>query len=90
MIRYAVMIAITGVLGSTGVATALTIKNADSNPVTVSVTQNGVRTDLPLAAGETQSVCPSGCFIRFPNGDMQIFKGDENVVVQGGSGRIQQ
>lgn len=76
---------------STGVAApalAASITNKDSDSVVVTIVENGNRTELPLGAGETESVCPSGCFVTLPNGDRVALNGDETVEISGGSASV--
>ena len=54
----------------------------------VTIVENGNRTELPLGAGETESVCPSGCFVTLPNGDRVALNGDETVEISGGSASV--
>ncbi|MDF1635138.1 hypothetical protein [Mycoplana sp. MJR14] len=69
-------------------AFAASITNKDGDSVVVTIVENGNRTELPLGAGETESVCPSGCFVTLPNGDRVALNGDETVEISGGSASV--
>lgn len=71
-----------------GPALAASITNKDGDSVVVTIVENGNRTELPLGAGETESVCPSGCFVTLPNGDRVALNGDETVEISGGSASV--
>ena len=70
-----------------GTAQAITVKNIDKDAHTLIFTERGVRGEQLVAGGGEASFCNDGCFIRFPNGHMQVFKGDETVTIQNGNGR---
>ncbi len=71
-----------------GSAQALTLTNSDSEPRVVTVTENGKRAEVSVAANGSVTVCQNGCFISFPSGDVMAFKGAERVVIQDGKGRV--
>ena len=66
-------------------AIAADITNGDKKPVVIDVVENGNRSKLPLPAGATESICPSGCFITVPNGDRIGLSGAETVEISGGA-----
>ena len=66
-------------------AFAASITNKDGDSVVVTIVENGKRTELALGAGATESVCPSGCVVKLPNGDRVALNGDETVEISGGS-----
>jgi len=75
-------------LGTCGAALATSAFNKDSEPRTLIVTENGTRSELTLAPGETVEFCSSGCFVTMPNGDRLALTGSEDVEISGGGGRV--
>jgi hypothetical protein len=69
-------------------AHAASAVNLDSEPRTLIVTENGNKSELPIAAGETVEFCSSGCFVTMPNGDREALTGSETVEISGGVGKI--
>lgn len=69
-------------------ALAVTVLNSDAEVRTLTVTEKGVRSELTIEANAKVSACPQGCFISFPSGDMIAVKGKEDIVIEGGKGRI--
>ncbi|MBD9372680.1 hypothetical protein IB238_08595 [Rhizobium sp. ARZ01] len=86
MTRMLAMLLVSGAM--TAPALAASITNKDGDAVVLTIVENGSRTELALASGETESVCPSGCFVTLPNGDRVGLNGDENVEISGGSAVI--
>jgi hypothetical protein len=86
MMRMLAILLLTGATAAPALAASIT--NRDSDAITLSIVENGNRTELPLAAGATESVCPSGCFVTLPNGDRVGLNGDEKVEISGGSAII--
>ncbi|MEM8748952.1 MAG: hypothetical protein AAGF28_01525 [Pseudomonadota bacterium] len=74
--------------GSLGAAHALTLVNTDPEAHTVTVTENGVRSEVTIEPNARMATCEQGCFVTFPGGDMMVFKGAEEVVIEGGKARI--
>ncbi|MCR9121883.1 MAG: hypothetical protein NXH91_06385 [Phyllobacteriaceae bacterium] len=74
--------------GSQGHAASLT--NQDSEPRTLVVTENGVKSELVIGAGETVSFCATGCFITLPNGDRAALAGGESIELVGSDAIISQ
>lgn len=73
---------------SASAASAATIINKDDKDYTLVITEGGDKTDLSLAAGQTISVCPSGCFVTLPDGDRAALTGPETVEISGGRAKI--
>ena len=69
-------------------ASAAVLENRDADAVRVTVSENGVRTEVEIAAGTTTTVCEDGCFVTFPDGDMLPLTGAETVAIENGKGRI--
>ena len=67
---------------------AATLRNLDAEATRVTVTEGGVRNEIELAAGETRTVCESGCFLTFASGEMLPLTGPESVVIKDGRGRL--
>ncbi|MEO1748851.1 MAG: hypothetical protein AAFR27_09595 [Pseudomonadota bacterium] len=63
------------------VASSATVTNGESEALTLVVTENGERSEVVLAVGQTQSICPSGCFVTLPNGDRVVLSGGETVSI---------
>lgn len=81
----AAAIAVLAVGGSTFAASVV---NKDSEVRTLVVTEGGGKTKLPLHAGETAEFCPNGCFVTWPNGDLEALTGSETIEISGGVARI--
>ena len=80
-----VAIAFTAASGSAFAASAV---NKDAETRTLIVTEGGGKTELALAAGETVEFCPKGCFVTWPNGDLEPLTGSETIEISGGIARI--
>ena len=63
------------------VASSATVTNGESEALTLVVTENGERTEDNMTVGQTQSICPSGCFVTLPNGDRVVLSGGESVSI---------
>jgi hypothetical protein len=73
---------------SPGLAASLT--NQDGETRTLVVTENGVKSELVIGAGETVSFCATGCFITLPSGDRAALAGTESVELVGSDAIISQ
>ncbi|MBO6637287.1 MAG: hypothetical protein JJ920_05060 [Roseitalea sp.] len=71
------------IVGLAAPAHTASITNQDSDPRTLVVTENGVKSELVIGAGETVSFCASGCFITLPNGDRAALAGGESIELVG-------
>jgi hypothetical protein len=69
-------------------ALAASITNNDAEAVVLTIVENGSRSELAVGAGQTETVCPSGCFVTLPNGDRVALHGDETVEISGGAAVI--
>lgn len=79
----------TGLLGSlatavAGAAHAATVTNTGGTAVVLQVTEDGARMDLPLDPGQSQTICPAGCFVTLPDGDRLGLEGSETLEVKDG------
>jgi hypothetical protein len=75
-------------VGGADAALAASAVNLDSEPRTLIVTEDGARSELAIAAGETVEFCASGCFVTLPNGDREALTGSETLEISGGAARI--
>ena len=71
-----------------GQAFAASAVNQDKETRTLIVTEGGSKTELSLAPGETAQFCPNGCFVTFPNGDLEALTGAETIEISGGVAKI--
>ncbi|WP_245423557.1 hypothetical protein [Rhizobium subbaraonis] len=69
-------------------AFAASITNKDADAVVLTIVEDGSRSEVAVGAGQTESVCPSGCFVTLPNGDRVALNGDETVEISGGAAVI--
>ena len=69
-------------------AQAASAVNLDAEPRTLIVTENGSKSELSIAAGETVEFCSGGCFVTMPNGDREALTGTETIEISGGVGKI--
>jgi hypothetical protein len=67
---------------------AASLENKDSDTQTITVTEDGVRNELAIAAGEVINFCAGGCFITMPNGDRAALSGNESVQIVDGAAII--
>jgi hypothetical protein len=81
-------LALAGLLATSGMGIAASAVNLDSEPHTLIVTENGGRSELTVAAGETVEFCSAGCFVTMPNGDREALTGTEVIEISGGAARI--
>ena len=65
-------------------AFSMSITNQDGEARKVVITENGVRSEHDIAAGDTAQICDQGCFITFPDGTLTAYKGGENIVIRNG------
>lgn len=86
MTRMLAMLLFSGAMIAPALAASIT--NKDGDAIVLMIVEKGSRSELALGAGETQSVCPSGCFVTLPNGDRVGLNGDEAVEISGGSAVI--
>lgn len=86
MKRFLVALLIAGA-GST-FAHAATVTNKDGETVVLVVVEGGNRMDVPIDAGATETICPSGCFVTLPNGDRVGLSGGETVDIVKGSAQV--
>ena len=74
--------------GAVATSQAATIKNNDADAATVVVTEDGVKSELVVGAGETATFCAAGCFVTMPNGDRAALSGSEVIEIVGGAAVI--
>jgi len=69
-------------------AFAATIVNKDAQDYSLQITEGGEQSEIGIEAGETISICASGCFITLPNGDRETLSGAETVEIINGKANI--
>lgn len=75
-------------VASAGFVQAASLENKDAGTHTVTVTDQGVKTELAVAAGEVINFCNGGCFLTMPNGDRAALSGNEAVQIVNGAAII--
>lgn len=65
-------------------ALGATLTNLDAEPFVMTVTEQGLRTDVKVEAGESIEFCLAGCFVALPNGNRAALNGSEIIEVSGG------
>jgi hypothetical protein len=76
------------VAGLGGAAQAATIINTDGQDYSLQITEGGAQSEVGIAAGQSVSVCPAGCFVTMPNGDRETLSGGETVEIVNGKANI--
>ncbi|MCO6178645.1 hypothetical protein [Ciceribacter sp. RN22] len=69
-------------------ALAATVTNSGSSTVVLQVVEDGSRVELAVDAGETESFCPSGCFVTLPSGDRVGLEGGETIEIKDGAATV--
>jgi hypothetical protein len=69
-------------------ASAASVVNTDSEARTLVVTESGAKAEVSVGAGETVSICPTGCFVTLPNGDRATLTGSETLEISSGAATI--
>jgi len=82
------LLATFALLATASAGNAASAVNLDPEPVTISVTEGGNRTELTIAPGETVEFCPNACFVTMPNGDREALTGSETIEISGGIAKI--
>lgn len=82
------LVAVIAVFAVGGSTFAASVVNKDSEIRTLNVTDGGRKMKLPLHPGETVEFCPNGCFVTWPNGDLEALTGSETIEISGGVARI--
>lgn len=65
-------------------ALAASLSNQDGEAHTLIVTEDGLRYELVVGAGETVSFCNAGCFLILPSGDRAALAGSESLAIVAG------
>ena len=65
-------------------ALAASVSNQDGEAHTLIVTENGLRYELVVGAGETVTFCNGGCFLILPSGDRAALSGSESLAIVAG------
>ena len=86
---YKGCLSVVAVVLSISSASGASVTNGEAETLTLVITEKGERSEIVLAVGQTQSICPSGCFITLPNGDRVVLSGSETVSVSNGRAIIE-
>ncbi|MCB1425014.1 MAG: hypothetical protein R3D65_11275 [Zhengella sp.] len=70
--------------GMSAPSLAASLTNKDGDPHTLIVTEGANKGEITVAAGESVSICPNGCFVTMPNGDREALTGDEAIEISNG------
>ena len=84
--RITILTALASV-AATGAGLAASAVNLDSEPRTIAVTENGTQTEIIIPPGGSVEFCPVGCFVRMPDGDVEVLTGFEVIEISGGERR---
>ena len=82
------LIAIAALCLTAAVSHAATVENKDEKAYTLVVTEGGQRTEIAVGAGQSMTLCNSGCFLTLPNGDRETLSGGETVEISGGRAKV--
>lgn len=82
MKKMIIAIAITMGMSASALAASLTNKDGDAH--TLIVSEGASKGEITVAAGESVSICPNGCFLTMPNGDREALKGEETIEISNG------
>lgn len=67
-------------------ADALTLRNADQKPYSVTVTENGDPKKVEIKPEQSlTNICPKGCVVALENGEQYEFEGTETVSIEDGA-----
>lgn len=67
-------------------AVAASVLNSDSTAQILVVTEGSSKQQVTIPPGEKVTICPSGCFVTFPNGDRAALTGNEAITILNGGG----
>lgn len=80
------IVLIAGLLAGAGSSLAASVLNSDNTAQTLVVTEGSSKQQVTIQPGEKVTICPSGCFITFPNGDREALSGNEAITILNGGG----
>lgn len=80
------LVVIAGIIAGSVGAFAASILNSDSTAQTLVVTEGSTKQQVTVQPGEKVTLCPSGCFVTFPNGDREALTGNEAITILNGGG----
>lgn len=83
------LVAVLALLAMNGNVFAASVVNKDAEVRILIVTERGDKVQLAVHAGETVEFCVNGCFVDWPNGDLEALSGSEMIEISGGVARIQ-
>lgn len=88
MNKFLIATALTVAVAAPAAASAATVINRDDEAHVLIVTEGGAQVELPIGPGESIEICPTGCFVTMPNGDLEALTGSETVEISGGVAHI--
>lgn len=80
-----ILISLAIALAAPAAAFAASITNNDADTQVLVITENGDKREVSIEAGARIDICPAGCFLRMPSGDVETLIGNENVEIVNGS-----
>lgn len=83
-----VLIAALVFTASTVGASAATVSNTGGAAETLVVVEGGSRMEVAVDPGQSQTICPAGCFVTLPNGDRVGLEGGETLELKDGVATI--
>ena len=78
------LVTIGAVLCAATSAWSASVTNSGSASIVLVVVEDGNRLEVPLEAGTSESICPTGCVITLTNGDRLGLQGGESVDIKDG------
>lgn len=81
------LVAIAALLAGTASAFSASVLNSDNTAQTIVVTEGSSKQQITVEPGEKVTICPSGCFVTFPNGDRAALTGNEAITILNGGGK---
>ncbi|CCV14400.1 conserved hypothetical protein [Mesorhizobium sp. STM 4661] len=82
------LVAVVSLIAMNDSVFATSVVNKDTEVRILIVTERGDKVQLALHAGETVEFCVNGCFVNWPNGDLEALTGSETIEISGGVARI--
>ncbi|MCF7672534.1 hypothetical protein KQ944_12915 [Bacillus subtilis] len=80
------LVMVATILAGSVSALAASVLNSDSTAQTLVVTEGSSKQQVTVQPGEKVTICPSGCFVTFPNGDREALTGNEAITILNGGG----
>ena len=76
--------AVIGFLCAVGATFAASVHNAGPSSIVLVVVEDGNKMEVPIDAGGSETICPTGCFLTLPNGDRIGLAGGETIEIVDG------